>query len=267
MRRENKISKTYAKAAIMMAMAAAAIAIVVVVIMFKSVNAHNGDSKAPIYEDISSKQTLSEDGGNRILVEVTEKADSADAIADYIDGLVNEMLEGKYDRFISELALDEIEKFGYVPMDDDYGLYTSYLEDMRVRTLGCDIVYVYQVNKRNSHYTAVVYGLKLKEGITEPVYNYEDAVKLGFTVFKESNGSLTMVPFHIGLLDEYYSLVGFRMSDEHSRKTENEECQDNTENILLDEYENNFKDNPNIKSYTEDELIKEVYGEDRYSID
>ena len=265
MRRENKISKTYAKAAIIMAMAAAAI--VVVVIMFKSVNAHNGGSKASIYEDISSKQTLSEDGGNRILVEVTEKADSADAIADYIDGLVNKMLEGKYDRFISELALDEIEKFGYVPMDDDYGLFTSYLEDTRVRMLGCDIVYVYQVNKRNSHYTAVVYGLKLKKGITEPVYNYEDAVKLGFTVFKESNGSLTMVPFHIGLLDEYYSLVGFRMSDEHSRKTENEECQDNTENILLDEYENNFKDNPNIKSYTEDELIKEVYGEDRYSID
>ena len=82
MRRENKSSKTYAKAAIIMAMAAAAI--VVVVITFKSVNAPNGGSKAPIYEDISSKQTLSEDSGNRILVEVTEKADSADAIADYI---------------------------------------------------------------------------------------------------------------------------------------------------------------------------------------
>ena len=261
MRRENKSSKTYAKAAIMMAMAAAAI--VVVVITFKSVNAPNGGSKAPIYEDISSKQTLSEDSGNRILVEVTEKADSADAIADYIDGLVNEMLEGKYDRFISELALDEIEKFGYTSMDDDYGLYTSYLEDMRVRMLGCDIVYVYQVNKRNSHYTAVVYGLKQKEGITEPVYNYEDAVKLGFTVFKESNGSLTMVPFHIGLLDEYYSLVGFRMSDEykesHSRQAENEECQDNTENILLDDCEDNFKDNPSIKSY--ERILKGTSGD------
>lgn len=265
MRRESKSSKTYAKAAIIMAMSAAAI--VVVVIMFKSVNAHNGDSKASIYEDISSKQTLSEDGGNRILVEVTEKADSADAIADYIDGLVNEMLEGKYDRFISELALDEIEKFGYVPMDDDYGLYTSYLEDMRVRMLGCDIVYVYQVNKRNSHYTAVVYGLKQKEGITEPVYNYEDAVKLGFTVFKEGDGSLTMTPFHIGLLDECYALVGFRMSDEYRelqfRQDENEECQDNTGNILPDEYgnnqEDNFKDNPNIKSY--ERILKGTSGD------
>lgn len=264
MRRENKSSKTYAKAAIIMAMAAAAI---VVVIMFKSVNAHNSDSKASIYEDISSKQTLLEDSGNRILVEVTEKADSADAIADYIDGLVNEMLEGKYDRFISELALDEIEKFGYVPMDDDYGLYTSYLEEMRVRMLGCDIVYVYQVNKRNNHYTAVVYGLKQKEGITEPVYNYEDAVKLGFTVFKESKGSLTMTPFHIGLLDEYYALVGFRMSDEykesHSRQAENEEYQDNTGNILPDEYgnnqEDNFKDNPNIKSY--ERILKGTSGD------
>lgn len=109
--------------------------------------------------------------------------------------------------------------------------------------------------------------VKTKKGITEPVYDYEDAVKLGFTVFKESNGSLTMVPFHIGLLDEYYILVGFRMSDEykesHSRQAENEECLDNTGNILPDEYgnnqEDNFKDNPSIKSY--ERILKGTSGD------
>lgn len=227
-----------------------------------------GYNSVSIYEEVPMAQTLPTDEENRILIEITEKADPADQIANYIDDLMSELIEGKYDRFISELALDKIEEFGYVPLDADCSHYISYIDDVRERMLECDAVYVYQVNKRNNHYTAVVYGIKQKMGALEPVFDYSDRERIGFTVFKDEEGGLTMAPFHIGLLDEYYSSVGFRMSDEYKelrfRYAESEEYEGDTDYISFDGYgedlEADEEDNPNAKVYTEDELLEIIYG-------
>lgn len=170
----------------------------------------NGEMPERVHDNVLSSVDndlfASNTAGDRkdLLLDISNSKDNG--YAQYAYDLMQNLVAGKYDRFIEELNTTELENYGIVVKENNDSFITKLME-IHEQILKYDELMVYSVNRVRDYAYVNMEFVNRIDG-DDILYDYDNALEISFTVYKR-NGSFQYLPWEVGFTSTYAIEYGF----------------------------------------------------------